>query len=64
MVITPAQLAAHYRAYAAQCIIMAQRQDSAGDKLVLIDMAQAWFGLAEQTEHETPDPDEGPEVAC
>jgi hypothetical protein len=60
MTVTPAQLAAHYRAYAAQCMIMAQRQDSAGDKLVLIDMAQAWVILAEQAEHETPDP-KGPE---
>lgn len=50
MRITPAQLAARYWGYAAQCLIVAQRQDNAGDKLALINMAQAWVNLAEQTE--------------
>jgi hypothetical protein len=50
MGITPAQLAARYWGYAAQCLVVAQRQDSAGDKLALIGMAQAWVNLAEQTE--------------
>jgi hypothetical protein len=50
MRITPAQLAAHYRGYAAQCVIVAQHQHSAGDRLTLINMAQAWSALAEQTE--------------
>jgi hypothetical protein len=50
MGITAAQLAARYWGYAAQCLIVAQRQDSAGDKLALVDMAQAWVALAEQTE--------------
>jgi hypothetical protein len=54
MGITPAQLAARYWGYAAQCLIVAQRQDDAGDKLALINMAQAWVNLAEQTEQNTP----------
>jgi hypothetical protein len=58
MKVTPAQLAAHYRGYATQCLIMAQRLDSAGDRLALLDMAQAWIDLAEQAEHETPDPED------
>jgi hypothetical protein len=69
MGITPARLAARYWGYAAQCLIVAQRQDSAGDKLALVNMAQAWVNLAEQTEknepafasHETPAPKPGPE---
>ena len=60
---TPAELAARYRAYAAQCLIVAQSHDEPGEKLALIDMAQAWITLAEQTEkngrvsvvYETPD---------
>jgi hypothetical protein len=43
-------LAARYWGYAAQCLIVAQRQDAVGDKLALINMAQAWVTLAEQTE--------------
>jgi len=55
MGITPAQLAARYWGYAAQCLIVAQRQDNAGDKMALINMAQAWSALAEQTaENECP----------
>jgi hypothetical protein len=50
MGITPAQLAARYWGYAAQCLVVAQRQDNAGDKLALINMAQAWVNLAEQAE--------------
>jgi hypothetical protein len=65
MGITPAQLAARYWGYAAQCLIVAQRQDNAGDKLALVNIAQAWVNLAEQTEknapafvsHETPAPE-------
>ncbi len=52
MGIMPAQLAARYWGYAAQCIIVAQRQDDAGDKLALIDMAKAWVTLAERTSRE------------
>ena len=50
MRITPAHLAARYWGYAAQCLVVAQRQDNAGDKLALINMAQAWVNLAEQAE--------------
>jgi hypothetical protein len=65
MGLTPAQLAARYRGYAAQCLIVAQRQDNAADKMALIAMAQAWLNLAEQIEkdeavfvvYEAPDPD-------
>jgi hypothetical protein len=53
MRITAAQLAARYWGYAAQCLMLAQRQDSAGDKLALINMAQAWVSLAEQSEKDT-----------
>jgi hypothetical protein len=71
MGITPAQLATRYRGYAAQCLIVAQRQDNDGDKMALIGMAQAWVTLAEQIEKdaslfavcETPEP-ERPEDAC
>jgi hypothetical protein len=47
---TPAELAVRYRGYAAQCCIVAQRQDNAGDKLALVNMAQAWVALAEHME--------------
>lgn len=50
MGITPARLANHFRGYAAQCLIVAQHQRIAGDRLALINMAQAWAALAEQTE--------------
>lgn len=49
MGIAPAQLAARYRGFATQCLIVAQRQESAGDKLALVNMAQTWIALAEQT---------------
>lgn len=49
MGITAAQLAARYWGYAAQCLIVAQRQDNVSDKLTLIKMAEAWVALAEQT---------------
>lgn len=48
MGIKPAQLAAHCRGYAAQCLVVAQHQHSAGDRLALINMAQAWAALADQ----------------
>jgi hypothetical protein len=54
MGITAAQLAARYWGYAAQCLVVAQRQDNAGDKLALINMAQAWVNLAEQTDRNEP----------
>lgn len=50
----------NWRRYAAQCLVMAQRQDRAGDKLALITMAQAWRTLAEQMEKNdaAPEPHE------
>lgn len=45
-----AQLATHYRNRAVQCLTVARRQESANDKLALINMAQAWVTLAELTE--------------
>jgi hypothetical protein len=50
MGIMSAQLAAHYRSYAIQCLTVARRQECAGDRLALINMAQAWVALAELTE--------------
>jgi hypothetical protein len=44
---TPAELAARYRDYAAQCWRFAQQQDSEDDKRALIDMAHAWLALAD-----------------
>jgi hypothetical protein len=47
---TPAELAARYRDYAGKCLLVAQKQENANEKLALIDMAQAWIALAEQAE--------------
>jgi hypothetical protein len=55
MGMTLAQLASRYWGYAAQCLILAQRQDSAGDKLAMIEMAEAWVALAERTQREARD---------
>ena len=44
---TPTEFAVRYRGYAAKCLILAQHQDDTSDKLVLIDMAQAWANLAD-----------------
>jgi hypothetical protein len=60
MGIEPAQLAARYRGYAAQCLVVAQRQETISDKLTLIKMAQAWVVLAEQIRREEPE-HEGPD---
>jgi hypothetical protein len=53
-----------YRAYAAECMRLASTAGNEKDRLALIDMAQIWFRLAEQTEknsqadlvYETPPP--------
>lgn len=50
MGITPAELASRYRSYAANCVALSQSHDDAGEKLLLLDMAQAWMALAEQAE--------------
>lgn len=47
---TPADLAARYREYAGNCVALAQGMESAKEKLVFLDMAQAWMALAEQAE--------------
>ena len=47
MGMTTAEVAAKYRLYAAKCLLLAQ--DST-EKVELLDMAQAWMTLAEQTE--------------
>jgi hypothetical protein len=43
----PAELTTLCHDYAAECWRFARRQDNAGDKLALIDMAQAWVILAD-----------------
>lgn len=48
----PAKLAERYWGYAAQCLVITQRQDNACDKRALTDMAQAWIALAEQAQRE------------
>lgn len=52
MGITPAELAARYWGYAAQCLVFAQRQDQATEKLALINMAKDWVTLAVWIEHQ------------
>ena len=47
---TPAELAARYRTYAAKCLTLAQAHGDASQKLALIDMAQVWSDLAEMAE--------------
>jgi hypothetical protein len=47
---TPAEIAARYRDYAAKCLIVAQTQENVSERLVLIHMAQAWIALADQAE--------------
>jgi hypothetical protein len=60
---SPAELAARYREFAAQCVAVAQNLEQAAEKLALLDMAQAWINLATLAEknerlaavYETPD---------
>lgn len=47
---TPTELAARYREYAADCIAVAQTLTSAAERLSPVDMAQAWIALAIQAE--------------
>jgi hypothetical protein len=47
---TPAEIAARYREYAAKCLIVARKQENANERLALVDMAQAWIALADQAE--------------
>jgi hypothetical protein len=63
MGMAPAELAALYRDYAAQCVVVARSLEGEAEKLSLLDMAQAWLALAQQAEksgslvvvYETPD---------
>jgi adenosyl cobinamide kinase/adenosyl cobinamide phosphate guanylyltransferase len=47
---TPADIAALYREYAAKCLIVAQRLENSAERVALVDMAQAWVALADQAE--------------
>jgi hypothetical protein len=40
-----------YRLYAANCVELARGTDDGERRVFLLRMAQAWFRLAEQTEH-------------
>ena len=44
------ELVVRYRQYAAECLRIAQQMTDAATKSSLIDMAQVWASLAEQTE--------------
>jgi hypothetical protein len=48
----PANLAERYWSYAAQCLVIAQRQVNACDKQALTDIAHAWIALAEKAQRE------------
>jgi hypothetical protein len=62
---SPAELAARYREYAAKCLTVSHTLTGATERLALLDMAQAWIALAKQAEknerlavvYETPDAD-------
>ncbi len=53
-----------YRTHAGKCLWLAKRTDDPESKLILLDMARAWLGLAEQGEknrqttlvYEAPEP--------
>ncbi len=51
---TPAELAVRYRGYAIRCLLFAKQQDDAGDRLILVDMAQTWATLADYAEKNEP----------
>jgi hypothetical protein len=65
---TPAEIAARYRAYAADCVTVAQNTGDTAGKLRLLDMGRAWLDLADQAEkngdtvlvYETPEPPSRP----
>lgn len=57
------KLAERYWNYAAECLIIAQRQDNACDKVALTAMADAWIALAEQAQRDALD-HEQTESAC
>ena len=45
-----AEFAARYRAYAANCVRIAHELTEPVERLVLLDMAQAWIALTGQAE--------------
>ena len=47
---SPGELTAAFRLYAAHCIEIAQELPSANRRAILLTMAQAWFALADQVE--------------
>jgi hypothetical protein len=47
---SPAELTAAFRLYAARCIEIAQDLPDAQRRASLLTMAQAWFALADQVE--------------
>lgn len=50
---SPSNVAACYRLYAADCVERAQHVADSGHKVALLDLAQAWARLAEQIERKT-----------
>jgi len=44
-----------YRVYAAECLRLAGEVQHPKDRLVLLAMAQMWFGLADQAENSRAD---------
>ena len=44
------ELADQYKRRAAECVRMAERTDDAGDRALLMQMAQTWMRLAEKAE--------------
>jgi hypothetical protein len=50
LVVGHMQLVEQYKRRAAECVRMAERTDNAGDKALLLQMAQTWMRLAEKAE--------------
>jgi hypothetical protein len=50
MEMSPREIIACYRLYAAHCIEIAQRFSDRGGKIALLNMAQTWIALADQIE--------------
>jgi hypothetical protein len=48
---SPAELTAAFRLYAANCIEIAQELPNPNRRAALLTMAQAWFALADQVEN-------------
>jgi hypothetical protein len=50
MGMSPSEIKACYRLYAAHCLEIAQRLSDRGGKIALLNMAQTWIALADQIE--------------